>query len=409
MTTLLQRNRGVVFLAALLVVGAMVAQVASDRTERSPGRPALSSDDDGPAGALALAVWLEQLGYRVERPVTGGSSPSEAIGYLFVLHPIQQISSNEARSTVDWVRRGGTLIYVPELFTQGATTPFESGDGLDRQLDLAPSVGIVSLDRRVLPPSFPFFTAPPAVNLSVGVSNVLNPSNAAWVPLVEVDVGGRRRVVVAWRRYGAGQALAIGCDDFLSNLHLGDADNSAVILNVLARGSQNRVVRFDEFHHAPAVQPDLIAVARVSPWGWALAYLAVVCFLFALWSGRRFGPAIIREEPPGRSTGDYVSAFAGLLQRNVAKGSARAWSQGQYRRLVRRRLARTQGVRVDLPAADLAKILAERRPIDPAALAASLTALDGLSLSDRALLDTIRSLEPILRTVEPFDSEAGRS
>ncbi len=408
MRILIQRHLGVIVLVVLLVAGAIIAQIAGDRAVQGRGGPALSSTDAGPTGALALALWLEQLGFRVDRPASGGPSPSDSVRYFFVLHPTQRVSQDDARSVVEWVRRGGTLVYVPSLFTESALTPFEAGDGLDRQLDLAPGVGMVGPDRRILSPILPFFNAPPAGQFSVGAGNVLHPSNPAWISLVEVDTGGRRQVLVARRRFGAGQALAIGSDDFLSNGHLGDADNSAVILNLLARGSANRVAMFDEFHHGVQTQPDLIAVARASPWGWAIVYLTAVCFVFALWSGRRFGPPITREEIRGRSTGDYVTAFAGLLQRNVAKGSASAWTQAQYSRLVRRELVRSQGVRSDLPAPDLARILAERHPIDPAALSEHLASLAGPPLSDRALLDTIRSLEPILRALEPNDRDAGR-
>jgi hypothetical protein len=403
----LRRSRAIIALAALLVLGAVVAQAASGRNPTDPGGPALSSRDAGPEGTLALAVWLESLGYHVDRLEGSGSSPSDAIRYLFVLKPSRRLARPDAVAILDWIRRGGTLVYVPNLYPELLSPPTEVGDGLARELDLAPGFGSGSQNPLVPGPGLPFFTMPAASQFRSSTTLVLNPIDSGWIPLIEVDSSSHRDTVVARRRYGSGQVVAIASGDFLSNAHLGDDENFAIVLNVLARGPSSRVAAFDEYHHGVASPPDLLETARSQPWGWLIGYLAVVSFVFALWSGRRFGPPIVRERLPGRSTGDYVTAFAGLLQRNVAKGGASAWAQAQYSRLIRRGLGRTQGVRSDLPAQDLARILAERRPIDRAALTEHLIALGGPPLSDRALLETVRSIEPILRILEPTDLEAG--
>jgi hypothetical protein len=83
------------------------------------------------------------------------------------------------------------------------------------------------------------------------------------------------------------------------------------------------------------------------------------------------------------------------------------WVQQQYAGLLRRRLARLLGVRADLPGEDLARLLAERRPVDREELAGHLAALDGPPLGQRALLTHVRAVEQILRTsAEPTGREA---
>jgi hypothetical protein len=403
-----RRHRTALVLGLLLLVGVVLAQIASARNAAEQGGPALSSLDAKPGGALALALWLQSEGFRVDRLDGGLSSPDDTVRYLFVLRPTQRFDQADARSIIEWVGRGGTLIYVPGVVLDPSASAPDLGDGLDRELNLVPGFGSGGQNPLRISPGPPFFTSPPASQFRSAATFGLNPVDPNWIPLIEVENSTDNRVVVARRRYGAGQAVAIGSEDLLSNGHIGDGDNLALLLNVLARGAPDKVAAFDEYHHGVAASTtDLLKAARSQPWGWVLAYLAVLSFFFALWSGRRFGPPIVLEKLPGRSTGDYVTAFAGLLQRNVATGGASAWAQAQYSRLVRRGLARTQGIRSDLPAQDLARILAERRPIDAAALSEQLARLGGPPLTNRALLETVRSLEPILRTLEPPDTEAG--
>jgi hypothetical protein len=408
MIGLLRRHLAAVTLALLLLAGAIAGQAAADRDQASKGGPALVSTDAGQRGALALALWLQRQGYRVDRPANGGQSPGDQVGIYFVLHPLRRVAPEDARAIVDWTRRGGTLVYAPSYVTEGGPSAFQPGDGLDTQVNLAPTIGRVGEAPGEVAPAFPFFSAPPVARFVASADTFLNPTDAAWIPLVEVDRFGQRRVLIAFRRYGAGQAIAIGSDAYLSNGHLGDADNAALILNMLARAGARRVALFDEYHHELVAQTDLITVARATPWGWAIAYAAATCLGFAFWSGRRFGPPIPRAVQSGRSTGDYVTAFAGLLQRGAAKGSATAWAQAQYSRLIRRELARSQRVRSDMPAPDLARILAERQPTEPAALSMHLAHVDGPPLGERALLDEIRELDPILRPFVRLENESGR-
>ncbi len=403
MIGLLRRHREFVALALLLLLGAVVAQIASSASTPAGG-PTLASEDASPAGSLALALWLEQLGYRVTRLQDDRSTPDDSIRYLFILRPTLRFSQEDASAVVNWVRRGGTLVYVPAFVPDvGASGPVP-GDGLSSSLNLtleaAPNANATGSSPAS--PVIPFFVDPPASRFRYDGFWALRLDNAAWVPLVDLDPTNATSVIAAERRYGSGRVFAVASDAFFSNAHVGDDDNSTFVLNVLARGAEQRTVAFDEYHHGITAATDLLTGLRGVPVGWAIAYGALVTFGFAVWSGRRFGPPVTRPRPPGRSAADYVSAFAGLLQRGPGKpGAAIAWSQTQYARLVRRSLSRAHGVRADLPAGDLARLLADRRPIDAAALARHLTAIDAPARGEGKLLAEMRELEPILQTLVP--------
>jgi hypothetical protein len=380
----IRRHRAALFLATLLVVSAVIGQAVAERTRDREGPP-LTSTDTHPGGALALALWLERLGHPVQRIDQSGGSLDD-VGVLFVLLPVRAFDRGEAAALVSWVRRGGVLVYLPYPNFSSSLIEGAPSDPLENELQV---------DLRVVPytPSAsgvgPFFTAPPASSFRVDTRWALNTRGEEWVPLVQQG----DRIFVASRQIGEGRVYAVAAEDLFSNASIAAGDNAAFVLNVLARIPARTTVAFEEAHHRQIDAPDLLSVMRVSPWGWAVAYAAFLTFGFLAWGGRRFGPPVVADRLPPRSSGEYISAFAGLLQR----ARATDWLQKRYAALVRRRIATRLGVRADLAAEELARLLAERHPIDRAALAADLALLDGAPLSERALLTLVRSIEEALR------------
>ncbi|MEA2642109.1 MAG: hypothetical protein QOF51_3503 [Chloroflexota bacterium] len=385
----LARHRAPLALTALLLAGAIISQSVAERSQ--PG-PALSSRDAGDTGALATFLWLERLGYDVGRVEHGGAA-LDSTQLLFLLHPIRGYAQDEAQSLLDWVRRGGVLVYAPSATQVSALEPTPNREPLASGLDIAPRFG-PSIQTATA--TLPFFTAPPARDFRLDTFLAFELGDPAWVPLIEQD----GRTYAATRQLGSGQVYAISGASLFANNHVADRDNPAFVLNVLAHHPAVHTVGFEEDHHNLLATPDLTDAMRDSPWGWAVWYAVLGTFLFLLWGGRRFGPALVAERGPRRSTGEYVEAFSGLLQR----ARAGAWVQEQYARLVRHRLARLLAVRADLPAAELARLVGERHPIDESALAAQLAALDGPPLGDRSLLGEVRAVEGTLRNLRGWES-----
>lgn len=380
MIRFVRRYRTRLFLVALLLAGGLIGQFVAERQQSGPP---LSSRDAGPGGALGLALWLHELGYGVARLEDSQSPPLETAHGLFVLQPVRRFDEAEAGAILNWVERGGVLVYVPSLVAFGGVVPTIGDDGLDLALGLSYGSRVEEVTA-----SSAFFSEPRASRFAIRSERELALRDDAWYPLV--DDGGR--TFVATRAFGKGRVYVSTSERFFSNGGLREADNYALALNVLARHPQVRDLAFEESHHGVFQAPDLLGEMRSSPWGWAVAYAALATFGFLLWGGRRFGPAVVRAPMMARSSGEYVAAFGGLLQ------AARAiqWTQTEYRRLVRRRLGRMLGVRSDLPSGDLARLVAERLPIDGDSLADDLASLDRSSLTERGLMARVRAIEEML-------------
>jgi Domain of unknown function (DUF4350) len=371
-------------LAGLLIVSAVVAQVVSERTTTEG--PPLSSHDAGPGGALALARWLERLGYTVDRLEPGGPTEFAFGGILFVLEPARDFGRVEAGSLLSWVRRGGVLVYVPNIrSTLLQLSPAAPGNILNEELGISLVFGPFVDETSG---SFPFFTTPPASRFAVETREGLELRNDAWDPLIS-DEG---RILAASRQLDAGRVYVAVSDALFANSGIGERDNPAFLLNILARHPDARTVLLEEAHHAELPEPGLMAEVRASPWGWALIYASMLTAGFLFWAGRRFGPPVVAVREPARSTGEYVTAFAGLLQR----AQATAWTQSQLAQVFRRRLARSLGARSDAPAGELGALFGARHA-DGDTVGASLAALDGPALRERDLLTHVRTLEEKLR------------
>ncbi len=379
----LASHRAALLLATLVLGGAVLGQVVAERTS-GPEGPPLSSTDAHPGGTLGLALWLERLGYQVQR-VESSTTPLDEGGVLFVLLPVRPFARAEAAALTEWVRRGGTLVYYPGPIFAPATIDAAPRDALPSELEIATRFAPFTTTASG---AEAFFTAPRVNTLRVDTRWALELSSDAWVPLVQES----DRVYAASRTLGGGRVFVVATEAFFTNEAIERVDNAAFTLNVLARAPGARTVAFEEAHHRMIETPDLLTTMRVSPWGWAIGYAAALTFAFVAWGGRRFGPPVVAATQPARSSGEYISAFAGLLQRRRATD----WLQKRYAALVRRRVAARLGVRSDLPAAELARLLAERQPIDPAAFAGSLSALDGSPLGERALLELVNSIEEML-------------
>ena len=137
-----------------------------------------------------------------------------------------------------------------------------------------------------------------------------------------------------------------------------------------------------------------MTAVRGNPWGWSLLYAAGATLLFLVWGGRRFGPAIVPERLLGRSTGDYVSALAGLIQRSRSV----SWAQRESARLSRQDLSRLLGTRAEAPVTELVTVLTGRRGAS-AVLAERIRELEGAPMSERALIDCVRDVERELRSI----------
>ena len=391
MKGLLARHRAALLLGFLLLLGAVAGGIATVQDSANHGGPTLASRSADPTGALGLALWLERLGYQVDRLQTSGATPGDAYSLYFAIDTVRPFSRTEAGAVTNWVLRGGTLVLLPY---PSLDDPLQRNLGIGIRYSSARIGGTCyshpgCVDPKIQP-AVAFFTQPPAARFSATSYLELQLNDDSWTPLVVQTGGSTPLVLVAMRQMGSGRVYAIADPSLLSNEGIDQADNAALVLNVLARVAGRRAIAFDEVHNGSLAGQDFLSAARESPWGWTIAYLAVVGFFFAIWGGRRFGPAVVPETPPGRSGGDYVTAFAGLLRRQK---DAPAWAQRQLGRLARRHLIRRYGLPADLTTEELVSVVSERQGVEAVDLDFALHALAGRPLDEKTVMKHLQTID----------------
>jgi len=318
-------KRDAVYVRVLLVIVSLVAMLAF--LSRSPHR---STDNDwlpssfNPVGAGHLAFYrtLQDLHWPVERWREPFSRLS-AYGSGNVL--VVARSSVNARVTFsdqeiylldDWVKKGNTLILLGALtdwddtrhllkeldFTlppkDTASSDFFQPFDLEteRTLTLQPAAGSSQTGTMVLPPSSPLpIGSPPGTHL-----------------LWQLD--GQPYALDFPR--GGGRVVCVASDRLLGNKFLGQGDNLAIVLGLLApMGHVPTHLFFEESHHGFSAMYALANLLDNPGLRFAgmLALLGTLAFFGS--SFVRFGPIVPLQRESGRSTLEFVDSIAELYLR----------------------------------------------------------------------------------------------
>jgi hypothetical protein len=375
-------RRDLAILVALFVGLAALIALGPARSASTPGTSA-SSHASGPGGALALYRWLDDLGYETTRIQHRDFAPDPEADLLILLDPSERVSREEAAAVAAWVEGGGTL-----LLAESRTGAFAGGAALLDAFELR----VVALDAQTPPPELlpvtqPVLALPLAAQLEARASAVLSSERADLAPLAEA---GGQPVIVGFQQ-GAGYVYAASAVHPFTNAGLGQADNAALVLNILRRVPQGGRVAFDEYHHGFIAEPSLRRLLLETPWGWAILYAAAVGAGYLLLTGRRFGrPVPLRAEAARRSSAEYLESLAGLLGRAGKTDDVRR----HYRAGLKRRLARTYGLNPDLEDAPFLEALADASPAQASAAAAALAQLDAAP-DERALLQALAEADRV--------------
>ena len=336
-------------LALLIVVATAVQQAAPERA--APAPPDLASDSAAPGGALGLYLWLQSLGYRVERLEYRDFRPGEDTRALLMLAPTTAADDAQLAALRRWVEQGGTLIVagrpplsLPNLPVQGF---IPGGNTLSKLL------GEFALEVRALPsskteakPSQPLLLRPAVNNVRVEAAGYVT-GTASLVTYL----GESEQPVAAALSVGRGRVYVLASAYTFSNLGLREADNAALALNWLPPPGDSVSIAFDEIHHGRAQARSLLYELVHQPWGWAVIYALATVFLYLLLDGRRFGRPVPIVVDTRRAAAEYVASLASLLRRS----GKRDWVARHYEVTLRRQLA----VACDLdPALDTAVVVA---------------------------------------------------
>lgn len=378
-------------LATLGLFAGLLAVVAVVGGGARPDRP-YDLASGGPRGLLALRLWLDELGYRVETNDGEQFGVPDGARLLLVFPGVQPFTSDEAEAVAGWVEAGGTLVVVAPPAREAAVIA---------TFGVGPAAGVTTNPTAPLRQRQPWLPAAPEEVGQLGFDPPLDLTGAPLaVPVVATDAG---QVTLAVQPRGAGRVWHLARQHDLTNDGLRLRADGHIALALLRGVPPGGRVVVDTFHlngppaaRAPALQDWLYG----TPVGWALLFGGGAVLLSLLLQGWRLGPPLpARHEPRRRAAAEYVSAMAGLRRRARLGRSVAAY----HKRRLKRELGRRLQVSADLDdAAYLERLRLSGDHLDGETLAAVerlLMALDGRP-SEADLVRLVAAIDAIDAMVE---------
>jgi hypothetical protein len=348
------------------------------------GVPTTHSSEDG--GALAFYEWAREIGYDARRLEYRSFALEESDAALVILNPGEPITRVQARDTLDWVARGGTLIFADD-------TPIVFGASRALLDELGASFEVYSTTTTIerAAPGQPALDQPLAVAPLVRTGRMIRFQHDDYVKIA----GLPDAIVIAGVKHGSGYVYLSTATYPFTNAGLRDADNAALVLNLLRRVPPGGRIQFDEYHHGFFEPPWTGSLVLGSPWGWAATYAVIATALYLILSGRRFGrPIPLKEEVARRSSAEYVESMADLFQR----GGKRAYILRHYYDAFKRRIARPYGVNPRLEDEEFVRELARFHEFDEPVLLALLRRMRSQQVGEDELVRTVTDAEELLAT-----------
>jgi hypothetical protein len=337
---------GIGLVALMLAVTFAAAQPQN----QAEGPPPYASFSSAPDGTLALARWLDELGYDVSSDVDFEFEPPEDTAVIAILQPSTPITSDEWDLLDQWVSEGGTLVLAGENFAMSQAVAHY-------QFSLA----FFETPQDVLTIQAPLLISPP-VRAGAAVHAMAHLTTDRTDYVTHLAAQGQP-VVISFRR-AAGRVVISTAPFPLSNQGLKDETNPPLALNLMTATDKPGQIWFDEWHHGVRPTSDM-APGGPESWlfgtqgGRALLYAAAVVFVALLLQGRSFGkPLPQTRDRARRAPLEYITAIANLNRR---AGHRRALLADYHYRL-KRDLGRRYRLSPSLDDAEFAKQLGVYRP-----------------------------------------------
>lgn len=346
-------------LLLLLLVITTLAALAESRAEVA--LPDLASFSNGPTGARAFRLWLDEEGYRTVESSRAAFSVPERATLALILEPqLPGISDEEWAALDTWVEAGGTLALL--------------GEGLGAALSFSHYDVEVSYAVPAEEPAFaaPLLASPPFAPGAVRPRAALLTGRADLVTLL---AAGDEPLLVALPQ-GEGLVILGTVTYPLTNAGLKEGDNPYFALNLATLAGEGGLVWFDEWHHGRRGEAGLAGPdqwLRRTPAGRALLYSAAVVFLGIVLAGRRFGrPVPLRRPGQRRAPLEHIIALANLSRRAGHREAVLA----HYHAELKRQLGQRYRISPALPDEEFVAELARIHPdLDTEALGRLLARL----------------------------------
>lgn len=336
----MKQRRVVFWLAGALLAAVILAITARPAAQES----AFSYRSAQRHGARALGLYMRAHGWDVQPAVTDPASVPADTGVLLVPREfVRTMTAAETEALQAWAEAGGRLVMFGEGPSDHPLLPVVYGMTIDE-----PEI-------RAVEPSAHF---PGVGQLAASSYRVDHLADEEWAVQLRDDVGA----LVLHRRHGAGDMFVLPDAMALSNAALGQADNLAFALQLLAADGR-AVLAFYARDPAVASLAATGGEAAPLPLSWRLAGLGFVLAAAAsFWLlGRRTGPILPPAPAPNRPLTEYVTAQAHAYRKADAGGAV----AGFLAEALRRDLAAASGLSATAPASQLAAA-GERLGVSPA-------------------------------------------
>lgn len=337
---MVQTGRATGRIQLFLALGLLVVLVAFILLQGEEQTPApFDPTSSAPTGLRALWLWLEAMGFTVERNDGPAFMIPEGSAVLFVYPNRQTYTDAEAEQLQRWVEAGGTLVLV-------GLTPAE--DALRSRFKVETGAPVTALLATVdqQQPLLPDLSKPIPLTAN---APTLDLSNAPTAIAVLATADGQ--TTLALQPLADGVIWHVSLDHSLINEQLRDPAQATLVPALLRYAAPGSHIVFDTYHlFGPDLTADL-TIHSLQDWlygtalGWATLFATGVTLLFLLLQGLRLGPPLpTRDELRRREAAEFVTAMANLLRR----GQQRAFVATHHKRRLKRALGRALNVSPDL-------------------------------------------------------------
>ncbi len=375
-------------LLALGLVLVLVAFILLQGGEQAP--EPFDPSSSAPTGLRALWLWLEAMGYSVERNDGAAFAMPEESALLLVFPNPLPYNEDEADQLQHWVEAGGTLVLV-------GLDPQEEALRERFLVDSGAPVTALFANVDQQQPLFPDLAEPIALTANAPTLDLRNAPTT-----ISVLATRDGQTTLALQPLGNGVIWHLSLYHSLTNEQLRDPNQATIVPALLRHVPAGGRIVFDTYHRfGPDLTTDL-EIRSLQDWlygtalGWATLCVVAVTLLFLALQGVRLGPPLpAREELRRREAAEFVTAMANLLRR----GQQRAFVAAHHKRRLKRALGRALTISPDL--ADDA-FLRQAQQVDDRLsaeekeqLATIFQTLTG-TIDEPTLIKTVSQVDPLL-------------
>lgn len=391
-----------IFLVALLAI-------ATNNEKQAETLPRAQWGDKTPLGGQGLRLTLQKLGYapKLQRE-TMQIMPRDAKIWL-ILDPETRFSLQEAKILLNWVQKGGVLLFCvrPQANFWGFTThgadSSEQSEGVEKlrnSLGIARSEGQQPKAGEFLPELAPL-ALDALSNYRAGVKVASGSARNLEINAPFLEIAGPPGSTIARRNVGRGQVFAFPDALLFTNYALSKGDNANLVANFVRVHAPSGAVYFDERSGGEAAPdtspPTLWTYLLRAPAVYALWQLGAAGLLLWAFAGRRLGAPVALSRDAKVTRASQFAGAMGALFAKVNRPQAAALIVGAR---FRQRLAQ----RLGLSPSENDSILA-RRAQEIAGIPFEIT--DRLLLQSRAPAQTLgealrdaQEMERVLQQLE---------